>query len=118
MFFEQHCPICHKETTRFDAVLMTPTLVKSPSISILEEVWRLAFVLLAGADEIIFMGYSLPQADHALYHLLMEANSPTAIVRAVLLESDREAIAAERFHALVPHIEMDFNGIDLFLGLS
>lgn len=118
IFFEEQCPICQKSGTRFDAVLMTPTLMKNPNEGPLEEVWRLAFVLLSGADEIVFMGYSLPQADHALYHLVMQAKRSDAVVKAVLLEQDRLAPAAQRFHTLVRNVELNFSGIDTFLGIS
>lgn len=115
MFFEVQCPICGKDNTRFDPILITPTLIKNPGQGVLAEVWRLAFVLLARADEIVLMGYSLPQADHAVFHLVTQARHPDAVVRAVLLEKDRRSLADQRFQTLMPQVMQDFTGIDKFL---
>ncbi len=117
-FFETKCPVCQKSDTRFDSVLMMPTLMKNPMEGPLQEIWRLAFVLLAGADEIVFMGYSLPQADHALYYMVMEAKRSNAQLRAILREDDRDGLACRRFRSLIRHIDLDFRGIDAFLEVA
>lgn len=115
---QSQCPICNKDQTQFDPILMTPTLVKNPAQGSLAEVWRLAFVQLSRADEIVFMGYSLPQADHALFHLIRQAIHPDACVRAVLVEKDRTSVAGHRFRTLMPRVQLDFSGIDGFLGID
>ena len=93
-------------------------LDEKPHGRTLQEIWRLAFVLLAGADEIVFMGYSLPQADHALYYMVMEAKRSNAQLRAVLREGDRDGLASKRFRSLIHHIDLDFRGIDAFLDVA
>ncbi len=118
LFFETRCPVCRKDHTQFDPILMTPTLMKNPSQGVLAEVWRLAFITLAQAEEIIFLGYSLPQADHALFHLVSQARRPDAIIRAVLLDRDRQSLTEQRYQTLIPGISLDFGGIDAFFGLE
>lgn len=118
IFFETRCSVCGKDNTQFDPILMTPSLMKNPSQGALTEVWRLAFVLLAHADEIVFMGYSLPQADHAVFHLVSQAMRSNAIVQAVLLDKDKGSLANQRFQTLIPGIRLNFTGIDPFLGLQ
>ena len=64
------CEVC---TGHFEALIITPTLFKTYSNSLLLDVWREVENRLSFADEIIFVGYSLPDADIQLRCLLARA---------------------------------------------
>src|SRR5947207_2803724 len=54
------CPECH---SRYEALIVAPTMFKSYSNLILAEIWRAVEDRLANAAEVVFIGYSLPDAD-------------------------------------------------------
>jgi len=83
------CPDCG---SRYEALIVAPTMFKSYSNLILAEIWRAVEDRLANATEVIFVGYSLPDADVHLRCILMRAlfknrnrvSSPNAPVIRVL----------------------------------
>lgn len=79
-------------------VIIPPILSKSGPISqpILRLVWRHAFQQLIEADEVIFIGYSLPANDSAARTLFSEAlvDMPSSAIHVVgLCESEMEAMS-------------------------
>lgn len=62
------CSRCGNE--RLDGVIITPTWLKSYSRSQLLHIWDLALECIQQARRIIFVGYSMPPADVAIYQLL------------------------------------------------
>jgi hypothetical protein len=54
------CSVCGGP---YEALIITPTLFKSYSNSMISEIWRSVEGRIALADEIVFIGYSLPDAD-------------------------------------------------------
>ena len=54
------CPDCHG---RYEPLIITPTLLKIYSNVLLREVWRRAEDKVSKADKVVFIGYSLPDAD-------------------------------------------------------
>jgi hypothetical protein len=64
------CPECQG---RYDPLIITPTLVKSYDNILLREVWRRAEDKVSKADEVVFIGYSLPDADVLLRCMLKRA---------------------------------------------
>ncbi len=64
------CPDCHG---RYDPLIITPTLLKTYNNILLREVWRRAEDKVSKADEVVFIGYSLPDADVQLRCMLLRA---------------------------------------------
>lgn len=65
-----HCSTCG---VRYRPVIITPTFLKSYGNSFLAQIWREAETDLTNADEIIFVGYSLPDADVILRTMFIRA---------------------------------------------
>jgi hypothetical protein len=96
----QDCPTCERAprgTGRFhkpaspllEPFLITPTYVKVFDNPHIRMTWHNAYMDLAEATEVVFVGYSLPEADYHLRTLLRRSIRPDASVVAVLTESDR-----------------------------
>lgn len=68
---EMVCLACLKagSSIHLKHFIIAPTLFKSYTLSTLRRLWFQALELLAAADEIIFIGYSLPEADILSYQL-------------------------------------------------
>jgi hypothetical protein len=64
------CPDCH---SRYEPLIITPTLLKTYDNILLREVWRQAEDKVSKADEVVFIGYSLPDADVQLRCMLLRA---------------------------------------------
>lgn len=64
---------CRECSGRFEALIVTPTMFKTYNNSLLLDVWREVESKLSCADEIVFIGYSLPDADIQLRCLLTRA---------------------------------------------
>jgi hypothetical protein len=64
------CPDCQG---RYDPLIITPTLLKTYNNILLREVWRQAEDKVSKADEVVFIGYSLPDADVQLRCMLKRA---------------------------------------------
>lgn len=64
------CPVCQ---VRYDPLIITPTLLKTYDNMLLRQVWRGAEDKVAKADEVVFIGYSLPDADVQLRCMLKRA---------------------------------------------
>jgi hypothetical protein len=55
----------------------------------IQMIWHNAYVELAEATEVVFIGYSLPEADYHLRTLLRRAINPDASIVVVLTKHDR-----------------------------
>ena len=64
------CPDCQG---RYDPLIITPTLLKTYNNILLREVWRQAEDKVSKADGVVFIGYSLPDADVQLRCMLKRA---------------------------------------------
>ncbi len=64
------CPECQG---RFEPLIITPTMFKSYSNLLVAEIWRDVEDRLSRGSEIIFVGYSLPDADVQFRCILMRA---------------------------------------------
>lgn len=62
---EQPSP-CRNCGVQYEALLITPTLLKSYDNPYIAQIWREAETKLNEADQIIFVGYSMPDADIVL----------------------------------------------------
>ena len=70
------CKYCKiTEETKYDLkpLIITPTLLKQLNNLHIKSTWNNAFIELQEADEIIFIGYSLPKADFELMYLLKKS---------------------------------------------
>jgi hypothetical protein len=64
------CPDCG---SRYEALIVAPTMFKSYANLVLAEIWRAVEDRLANTAELVFVGYSLPDADVHLRCILMRA---------------------------------------------
>jgi len=55
--------VCDQCGGRYEPLIITPSLTKSYANLLLNEIWRQAEDRLARADQVVFVGYSLPDAD-------------------------------------------------------
>jgi len=92
-----------------EPLLITPTFLKELGDTHIQMVWHNAYVDLCEAKKVIFIGYSLPEADYHLRTLLKRAIRHDAEITAVLTERDnppadcpahiRDKYAASRYRA-------------------
>lgn len=64
---------CSECESRYEALIVAPTMFKSYSNLVLGEIWRAVEDRLGSAAEVVFIGYSLPDADVHLRCILMRA---------------------------------------------
>ncbi len=67
---ETECGQCR---VRYDPIIITPTFLKSYGNSFVAQIWRATEAALRDAQEIIFLGYSLPDADMMLRTMFSRA---------------------------------------------
>lgn len=95
VFHNQHCRHClknFKAEETLDAKLRTnlimPTFLKDLNNFQIKLIWQNAGVELSEADKVVFLGYSLPQADFELRQLLSRMIRKDAKIEVVLTEHD------------------------------
>lgn len=76
------------EPPTLEPFLITPTFVKKFENPHIRMVWHNAYLDLCEASRVVFIGYSLPQADYHLRTLFKRAIRPDAEIAVVLAESD------------------------------
>jgi hypothetical protein len=98
-FFEDdppECPFCkenyhligNNNQVKLKSELITPTLLKDLSNVTFRNIWKNAFVELSEADKVVFIGYSLPQADFELRYMIKKAIKPNTQIDVVLYHND------------------------------
>lgn len=103
--------------------IITPTYSKVFDLPHIKTTWHNAFVELREADEIVFVGYSLPDADYHFRALLLRAIRPAAKVRVVLGESsdpagmssieERKNLPDARYRKLFgDSVKFDYDGVE------
>lgn len=65
--------------------ILTPSFTKVLDLPQIQATWHNAYVELREAAEVVFIGYSLPDADHQVRTLLRRAIRPSAKIEIVLL---------------------------------
>lgn len=75
--------------------IITPTFAKVFDLPHIQTTWHNAFVELREATEVVFIGYSLPDADYHFRTLLRRAIRSSTRVRVVLHESDNPQFKVE-----------------------
>lgn len=117
------CRRCGNE--RLNGLIVSPTWLKNYEGFRLQHVWDQALEYLQQADRVVFVGYSMPPADIAVYQLIRRAllsgrhrDCPEILVINHRGEGDdpaaarlHEAALAERFTRLFGHcVRFDFSG--------
>ncbi|WP_208589480.1 SIR2 family protein, partial [Gracilibacillus suaedae] len=90
------CPFCSKNysssgdrnNTKLTSELITPTLLKNLDNVTFKNIWKNALVELSEAERVVFIGYSLPQADFEFRYMLKKAIRPTTSIDVVLYHND------------------------------
>jgi len=86
----KYCPINFKESkTVSDALrsnLIMPTFLKDLNNFQIKLIWQNASVELSEASKVVFIGYSLPQADYELRQLLSRMIPHEAVIEIVMRE--------------------------------
>lgn len=67
---------------------ITPTFTKVFDNTHIQMIWHNAYVELAEADKVVFIGYSLPEADYHLRTLIRRAVRPEAQIDIILKKTD------------------------------
>lgn len=87
--------------------IITPTYAKVFDLPHIQTTWHNAYIELREAEEITFVGYSLPEADYSFRTLVLRAIRPSARIRVVLWgDSDNppEAASSDRLRqSLAPY---------------
>lgn len=92
-FDERICPYCESGTLLGDAptlrnLIITPTFMKSLDNLNVKNIWHNAFIEVNEASNIVFIGYSFPDADFEMRCLLKKAIRDDVKVTVVLHSSD------------------------------
>lgn len=120
----QECPTCKTfprgpghshipNSPKLEPFFLTPTFLKQFSNTHIKTVWHNAYIELAEADRLIFIGYSLPDADYHVRNLLRRAIRHTCSVTAVLTSNAEPKRIAKRLHGYFPAVRYrQFFGTD------
>lgn len=73
---------------RLESMLITPTFLKEITDLHLKNIWHNAFIDIVEASEIVFIGYSFPDADFEMRCLLKKAVRSDTKITVVLHETD------------------------------
>lgn len=88
-FMETHSSGRARVTTSLlEPYIITPTYSKVFDLPHIQTTWQNAFVELREADKVVFVGYSLPDADYHFRTLLIRAIRPSTNIRVVLANPD------------------------------
>lgn len=93
-YFELKCPKCGLDQSIIGDVpilrnfIITPTFMKSLSDLNLKNIWHNAYIDLSEAENIIFIGYSFPDADFEMRCLLKKSVGNNTKIKVVLHETD------------------------------
>jgi NAD-dependent SIR2 family protein deacetylase len=101
--------------------IVTPTLLKKFDNLHIKYSWQNTFVELQEADNVVFIGYSLPKADYEFMYLLKKAINDDKKITVVLASSDEHGdencSAPKRYKALFgDKIEFYFNGFENWIN--
>lgn len=131
------CPRCGEIASRaeggqqqgpvLDPLVISPTFVKEFDNAHIEMIWHNAYVDLCEANRIVFIGYSLPEADYHLRTVLKRAIRRDAHIVVVLTQKDsppknceahiQQKYAASRYRAFFgeePRVKFEFKGVQAY----
>ena len=112
-------PMC---TSTYEPLLVTPTMLKVYNNTFLQKLWTHSEKIISESNEIVFIGYSLPEADYHIRSLLTKALiKNTNNIRILVIEKkplndeDAERIEAvgDRYNTLFGQDRVTFKPIGL-----
>lgn len=88
--FCKYCSVDYEleNRPRLRSLFVSPTYLKSFQDSNIKNIWHNAFIELSEADKVVFIGYSLPNADFEFKHLLKETLKDKCEIEVVLTYKD------------------------------
>ena len=93
-FANTTCPFCQDavktngDSPVLRSLIITPTFMKSLDNLNIKNIWHNAYIDISEADQIVFIGYSFPDADFEMRCLLKKATKNNVKVDVVLCPSD------------------------------
>ena len=124
LFNDEHneeCINCHRkgdeETEILQPEIITPTMIKSIDSQLYTNIWNTASIKLREANEIFFVGYSMPVADYEFRYMLQKNISPKANIFVVLHQNDAPSgektdynlLPESRYVSLFPKNKISFH---------
>lgn len=109
---------------------VTPTYLKSFSNAHIQSIWNNAYTELSEATKVVFVGYSLPEADYHFRSLITRAISKDAKIEVVLHDSDKapssgsenllSAYAAYRYSKFFNHanVQIYTDGLESYFRIK
>lgn len=88
------CPQCEKgfgdeeNIPKMHSILITPTFLKDLNALQLKNIWHNAFIDLAEATTVVFIGYSFPDSDFEMRYLLKKSINQNTKIEVILHNSD------------------------------
>ena len=100
-----------------EPLIITPTFLKEFTNLHIKNIWQNAFVELQEASNIIFIGYSLPQADFEFKYILKKGIRKSANIQAVLINKDKTNGTKKRYLSFFGkgNVNFDFDGLEGWL---
>lgn len=94
---DEICSSCNtlNRSSFTQSIIVTPTFLKTFNSHYLKNIWHNAYLDLCKATEIVFLGYSLPDADFELKYILKKAIQKDCKITVVLHESDNPEYYSE-----------------------
>jgi NAD-dependent SIR2 family protein deacetylase len=112
------CSKCKVEQQNEDFLfvpeIITPTMVKTFTKQMYTNIWQNAEYILKDANEVYFIGYSMPLADFEFRYMLTKFISPNAKIRVILHTTDEKKCGEERevpedrYRCAFPKNEIEF----------
>lgn len=114
---DNHCQVCHNVLSSHIATFSYRKSLRTAAYS---AIWHEAEKLLADADKWVFIGYSLPEADFELKHLIKSAElrkpeAGTKEIKAVLFQDEYARDKFNRFFGQ-EKVEVFDNGLTEYLN--
>ncbi len=102
-FSEVICPYCGNEQDNKEGspqlrnLIITPTFLKSLDNLNIKNIWQNAFIDISEATDLVFAGYSLPDADFEMRCLLKKAIRQDARITVVLRQSSNPEAIKQKY---------------------
>lgn len=115
-----YCPICG---VRYDPMIITPTFLKNYNNHYIGRIWLAAEETLQQADEIVFIGYSLPDADIVLRTMFARSvyrnrvlNNHSPQITVVDYNQEQQNATRDRYERLFTNIDYTNQGFKYYLS--
>lgn len=119
---KKECSYCNQGSANgnndllLEPLIITPTLLKELTNLHIKSIWQNAFIELQEADNIYFIGYSLPYADFEFKYILKKAIRDKTNLHAVLIDKDVRNGTMRRYKDFFGNrVEFDFTGFEKWI---